>query len=294
MKNNKILIVVIILLIIICCAVSIAFYINRKDNTSNKTNNIAIKNKVNKNENTKGGSNLIEDPNKFKGKDKTYWENKVKEYIIKNYEYTPKEVKCNYTQAGNFVATVITEYEVANEYIFDSKTGNAEETISGAIIDFENGEIVEHYSNIPFENNEFISVAYILDDLVDAYKNNYFFDTTINFEDIEVLDLRMNTNEDGNRFYVVPKNHNVKISLYMLNDDGGEATLLRDEIDKPFVLLSDYIEYIPKHRIEFEYKDYSGNEKKGNFDFSFNGYDNKLNLPNNNEFHIFDSSLYGY
>lgn len=311
MKSNKVLVLIIIVLLIIIAVIGTMFFMyvknNEKEITNNVSNQVSMENKIdntNKQENVvqnkvedttpEQDNNAIKDPNKFRGKDKSYYEEIVRKYIRSNYEYEPTRIMCDYTQTGNFVATVSTQYEVANEYIFDPETGYGEESDTGIIIDFENNKVVEQYSNIPFGYNDLISIGYVLDDLVAQYKENYFFDTTYKFEDIENIDLRLYDKDSGNRFYIIPKNHNVKVSIYMVNNDGVKDVLLRDEIDKPIVLYTDYVEYVPKHIIEFEYTDYAQNKVKGEFEISFNGYDGKLNIPKNPMWGIHDSSLYSF
>lgn len=97
---------------------------------------------------------------------------------------------------------------------------------------------------------------------------------------MEIHDFRYPDNRKdgyGNRFVIVPLTNMVNVTVYdcFINEQDKieKDNILVSNTTEPFIILDDYIEYIPTLIVSFEYK---GTVKE--FPIVFSGMDGKLDL----------------
>lgn len=145
---------------------------------------------------------------------------------------------------------------------------------------------------IPFSEEKCFAIGYINDLKQEEFKEKYFEDGT--FDNLPVYDFRqLSERKDGygNKFVIIPKSEEIKLTVYdsYMDEDDMKVHLdniLIDNISTPFVILDDYIEYIPKMYIKYIY---NGEEKL--YPILFNGLNGHLNLKDY-EKNILDISIY--
>ena len=135
--------------------------------------------------------------------------------------------------------------------------------------------------SVKFSDNQCLAIGYVLDSNIDEFIHNNFYNNHT-YNNLEVLDYRSadsREKEIGNRFVIVPKSENVKITLYscFINEQGElelDNTLIKD-YTTPFIILDDYLAEItkPEMCIKFEYQGF-----EEIFPIVFSGMDGKLDL----------------
>jgi len=150
---------------------------------------------------------------------------------------------------------------------YGNKNENIDEKVNQNITD-NKVEISNEY-NVEFNTDEFLAVGYVEDEDLEKYKKQYF-NTTDNLKE---YDFTKYNNNVVNRFVFIPKSDDVLISVYRCNEMGKVELdkVLLDKHKGAFIVLADWIEYIPNlcYRVE-----YQGVEKE--FYITFSGQDNSL------------------
>lgn len=110
---------------------------------------------------------------------------------------------------------------------------------------------------------------------------------------MEIHDFRYPDNRKdgyGNRFVIVPLTNMVNVTFYdcFINEQDKieKDNILVSNTTEPFIILDDYIEYIPTLIVSFEYK---GTVKE--FPITFSGDDGHLVLEGV-EYDVVDISIY--
>jgi len=281
---KKMLGVIIVLLVIIIVILSVLFYTYVKNNEKDK---------------------IVEKPEIIYGPDSEYnprfWGYNLEEInqLIEQYYGNYRGIYninayCYYGQDDILRATVATEKEIVDEYTFDEETGDAVNVATGEIVYFFGTEtyIQSIKTKVDFLDNECIAIGYVTDLNEEKFIDKYFNDG--DYGQIPYYDFRspvyQNTSGYGNKFVIIPKNGDVEITVYdcYLDEDGNLYTdnTLIQSIAEPFILLDDYIEYVPKMCIKFQY---NGFEEM--FPITFSGEDGTLDLSGY-EMEVKDISLY--
>ena len=131
-------------------------------------------------------------------------------------------------------------------------------------------------SKVKFNENECLAIGYVLDENLEEFNEKYFNST----ENLKVYDFRSDISkniEAGDRFILIPKSEDVKISIYscLFTDEGKLEldNLLLNNYNQPLILLDDYTEYIPRLCVKVKY-----NDLEEQFYIQFSGEDGKLVL----------------
>ena len=208
----------------------------------------------------------------------------IEQYYGNYYGMYNVSVECYYDENDVLRATVSTEYE---------ETGDAVNVDTGEMVYFFGTETQAQriQSNVEFNDNEYIAIGYVTDLDEEKFVDKYFPDGA--YGQLLYFDFRIPENQRpdyGNKFVIVPKNGDVTITVYdcYMGEDGEIYTdnTLIQSISEPFILLDDYIEYIPKICIKFEC---NGFEEM--FPINFSGRDGTLYLDGY-EMEVKDISLY--
>lgn len=146
-------------------------------------------------------------------------------------------------------------------------------------------------SQVKFNDNECIAIGYVTDSNEARFADKYFPDGL--YGQLAYYDFREPVNKVdnyGNKFVIVPINGDVIITVYECHID-EEGNILMDNpviksASEPFIMLDDYIEYIPKMCVKFEYNGY-----EDTFPLTFSGEDGSLDLSGH-EMEVKDISLY--
>ena len=235
-----------------------------------------------------------EDSVEFKCMTVRGWQEKISQY----HNCDPKDIYCYY-ESSEFIAIVYDEnYEEVAHYRFDDETGYALDSISGDVVDFLEGKAVEvnttNGTTIKFNDNQCLAIGYVLDSNIDEFIHNNFYNN-YTYNNLEVLDYRSadsREKEIENRFVIIPKSEDVKITLYscFINEQGElelDNTLIKN-YTTPFIILDDYLAETttPELCIEFEYNGFHET-----FPIVFSGMDGKLDLTGVEE-EVKDISVY--
>lgn len=144
-------------------------------------------------------------------------------------------------------------------------------------------------SKVEFNENECLAIGYILGEDLEEFNKKYFNST----ENLKVYDFRSKISKDieaGDRFILIPKSEDVKISIYrcLFTEEGKLEldSLLLNNYNEPLILLDDYTEYIPRLCVKVKY-----NDLEEQFYIQFSGEDGKLVLTEVEDF-IKDISIY--
>ena len=282
MKKMHALIIVLVLIIIIM-GISFFVYVRNNQNSNNVPENNVI-----------GTENT---GNSFKGYSFDEWEQMVKKFY-NSYDKTDiKEVICKYDENNNFTIDAATSYEVCGEFVLDNATGYAKEKTSKVVIDFIDGVIITELkgeSNI-FSGDTCLAIAYIEGKNENEFIDKYF-ETEKVFYSITRYDFRDTLERQSqyeDKFIFVPKNKDVKISVYdcSINNNGElvKKNRLVDSSSEAFMLLEKVAESTtPMYVIEYSYKG-----STSEFPLVFSGADGKLDLTEN-ESKVKDISIYNY
>lgn len=224
---------------------------------------------------------IYEDSVEFKCMTVRGWQEKISQY----HNCDPEDIYCYY-ESSEFIAIVYDENdeEVAH-YRFDDETGYALDTISGDVVDFLEGKAVEvnttNGTTINFNDNQCLAIGYVLDSNIDEFIHNNFHNN-YTYNNLEVLDYRSadsREKEIGNRFVIIPKSEDVKITLYscFINEQGElklDNTLIKN-YTTPFIILDNYLAETttPELCIKFECNGF-----EETFPIVFNGMNGKLDL----------------
>lgn len=289
---KKMLGIIIALLVVIIVIISVAFYTYVRNN--NDTNPEVL-----------GPSNNIDDPYMLDGPgsefEPIFWghtpgeiQEIIEQYYGNYYGMYDVTAKCYYDEENILWATVSTEYEVTAKYSFDEETGDAVNYDTGEVVYFFRTETYTQSvkTNVEFTDNECIAIGYVTDLNEAEFADKYFLNG--GYGEIPYYDYRepvyQNQTGYGNKFVIIPINGDVEITVYdcYLGEDGELYTdnTLIQSISEPFIILDDYIEYIPKMCIKFKY---NGFEEM--FPITFSGEDGTLDL-NGYEMEVKDISLY--
>ena len=113
-------------------------------------------------------------------------------------------------------------------------------------------------SKVEFNENECLAIGYILDEDLEEFNEKYFNST----ENLKVYDFRSEISKDiesGDRFILIPKSEDVKISIYrcLFTEEGKLEldSLLLNNYNQPLILLDDYTEYIPRLCVKVKYNE---------------------------------------
>jgi len=302
---KKILIVVIIILLTIIVVLSTIIYHQGSNNTKNV--NISNNNTGNTNNSNVTGNkvdNMVDGPDSI---NKSYnnlsfeeWEKLAKDFWSKNYGQENVEATCYYDEDGKFVVNISDEHEALAEYEIDEHNV-ALDRFSNTCIDFISGEFIPLdattgidgvANNINFTDNECLAIGYVTE-LNEVQFIDKYFDDPLTYGGLKYFDFRYPDNRTagyGNKFVIIPKNKDIEITVYdcYLGDDNEmhiDNTLI-SKINEPFILLDDYIEYIPKMMIQFKH---NGFEEM--FPITFSGENGNLVLTGY-EMEVKDISLY--
>lgn len=229
----------------------------------------------------------------FYGHTPKEWEKMIDEFYNTYFEYNPEKIQCYYNEAGIFIGDVYNGEEVVNEYIFDSDTGFAVGW-DQLTVDFINNQYIEFKANIKDEypENYRLAIGYVPDLFYNNFIKQYFYSES-DFDSLEIHDFRYPDNRKdgyGNRFVIVPLTNMVNVTVYdcFVNeqDEIEKDNILVSNTTEPFIILDDYIEYIPTLIVSFEYK---GTIKE--FPITFSGDDGHLVLEGV-EYDVVDISIY--
>lgn len=223
----------------------------------------------------KGG--MINEDVEFGGYTSSEWEKMIENFYDNNFEFIP-EIKCFYNEKGEFIAETVSENEEKYVYVFNKDTLNATRE-DGVVIDFINEKYIG--SKVNFSDNQCLAIGYVLDNDVYEFASNNFFSAYM-YDCVEVFDYRSAESKEkqiGNRFVIIPKTEDVKVSLYncFINNYGElelDNILIKDYTD-PFIILDDYLAETttPEMCIKFEYNGF-----EETFPIVFSGMDGKLDL----------------
>ena len=230
---------------------------------------------------------------KFKGIENVKWSEKIVEF----YKTYNKNVTatCGYDINKVFTAKINIDENNVEEYVFDSATGYAKEKTSGVTIDFLNGKIINDIKNKQdiFTGEFCIAVANVTHKNEENFINKYFnsfeaFNSLVTYDFRDELD-RQAQYED--KYVIIPKDNNVKITVYSCNvDENGNLNRgdkLVETTSEPFII---------KHKVGEtttpEYiVDFTAGEIADEFDLVFSGENEKLSLKGH-ETQIVDISIY--
>ena len=136
-------------------------------------------------------------------------------------------------------------------------------------------------TTINFNDNQCLAIGYVLDSNIDEFIHNNFHNN-YTYNNLEVLDYRSadsREKEIGNRFVIIPKSEDVKITLYscFINEQGElelDNTLIKN-YTTPFIILDNYLAETttPELCIKFECNGF-----EETFPIVFNGMNGKLDL----------------
>lgn len=311
--KGKNLIIIILILIIILLSISFFVYIIKNKNTKNVVNTNIVNevnnatNEVNntKNEilnNTTNKTNTLNDnDNKstdiisFKGYTVDEWK-KMIDVFYKNYKNIDlKDIVLEYDDNNNFIATLTTQYEVCGEFIFDKDTGYAKEKNTKVVIDFINGKVITQIKNRDkmFVDNICLLIGYVTEQKEEEFINKYF-ESNHAFNSITRYDFRnefARQSQYDEKFVVIPKDDNVKISVYeyFFGEDGNLYTrgALIEKVSEPFTIYYKNFEATtPQICIKLEYNGFNDE-----IPILFSGEDGKLALKGH-ETEVLDISIY--
>ena len=181
----------------------------------------------------------------------------------------------------NDVVNTITNNTINNvtNTTSNTVTNTVTNTIANTIVESEKGNVSERIqSKVKFEKNECIAVGYVTDKNESKFADKYFSKET--YKELAQYDFRETVNKKdnyGNKFVIIPINGEVEISVHKCHVD-EKGNVIKDNAvikntSEPFIMLNDYIEYIPKICVSFKY---NGNEDT--FPITFSGEDGSLDL----------------
>ena len=209
------------------------------------------------------------------------------------FEHDAEKIQCYYNDEGIFIGDVYIGDEIVNEYIFDSNTGFAVGW-DQLTVDFIDNEYIEFKANLKdeYEGNYRLAIGYVSDLFYHDFINQNFYSES-DFDSLEIHDFRYPDNRKdgyGNRFVIVPLTNMVNVTVYdcFINEQDKieKDNILVSNTTEPFIILDDYIEYIPTLIVSFEYK---GTVKE--FPITFSGDDGHLVLEGV-EYDVVDISIY--
>lgn len=211
------------------------------------------------------------------------------------FEHDAEKIQCYYNDVGIFIGDVYIGDEIVNEYIFDSNTGFAVGW-DQLTVDFIDNEYIEFKANLKdeYEGNYRLAIGYVSDLFYHDFINqNFYSESDFDFDSLEIHDFRYPDNRKdgyGNRFVIVPLTNMVNVTVYdcFINEQDKieKDNILVSNTTEPFIILDDYIEYIPTLIVSFEYK---GTVKE--FPITFSGDDGHLVLEGV-EYDVVDISIY--
>ena len=298
---KKIMIFIIIILLVIIVVLSTIIYHQSSNNTDTNNNNTMDFNNSNANNSV---NNILDS---FGVTNESYnnlsfeeWEKLAKDFWRNNYGQDNIKATCYYDEDGNFVINISDEHEALAEYEVDEHNV-ASDRFSNTCIDFISGEFIPIdattgidgvANNINFVDNECVAIGYVTD-LNETQFIDKYFDDPLTYGGLQYFDFRYPDNRTsgyGNKFVIIPKNKDVEITVYdcYLGEDNEmhiDNTLI-SKINEPFILLDDYIEYVPKMMVQFKY---NGFEEM--FPITFSGENGNLVLTGY-EMEVKDISLY--
>lgn len=295
---NRALIVIIILLAVVVVVLSTILYYQNHNKVGISDTNSVTNNTNNNIDHMLDGPGY--DNESFNNLSFEEWQSLAKDFWSKNYDEDDVKVTCYYDEDGNFVINVSDEYEALAEYEVDEHNV-ASDRFSNTCIDFISGEFIpidatteidDIAKNINFTDNECIAIGYVTD-LNEVQFIDKYFDDSLTYGGLQYFDFRYPDNRTagyGNKFVIIPKNQDVEITVYAcyLGDDSEmhiDNTLI-SQINEPFILVDDYIEYVPKMMVKFKY---NGFEEM--FPITFSGENGNLDLSGY-EMEVKDISLY--
>lgn len=301
---KKLLIFIIILLLVVIAVLCAIIYhqnsYNTNTNATTNSNTIDI-DESNSNNNVDhmldGPGSINESYNNLSFEE---WEKLAKDFWSKNYGEDDVKATCYYDEDGIFVLNISNEHEVLAEYEVDEHNV-ASDRFSNTCIDFISGEFIPLdattgidgvANSINFTDNECIAIGYVTE-INEVQFIDKYFDDPLTYGGLQYFDFRYLDNRTsgyGNKFVIIPKNKDVEITVYdcYLGDDNEmhiDNTLI-SSINEPFILLDDYIEYIPNMMVKFKY---NGFEEM--FPITFSGENGNLVLTGY-EMEVKDISLY--
>ncbi|MGN1270936.1 MAG: hypothetical protein ACI4UX_03015 [Clostridia bacterium] len=142
-------------------------------------------------------------------------------------------------------------------------------------------ESIELEIKTNFSDNQCLAIGYILDSNIDEFIDTNFY-TKDSYNYLKEFDFRTEEskkNEQENKFVIIPKTKDVKISVYTcsLNNDGEIklANVLIKDYTEPFIIIDDYLAETttPEICIRFEHQGF-----EEIFPIVFSGMDGKLDL----------------
>lgn len=188
-------------------------------------------------------------------------------------------------------------YKTDKEEIIETENNIVEPNIENTAstentVGIENGNVSERIkSKVQFSDNECIAIGYVTDLNEAKFADKYFPDGE--YGQIVYYDFRETVNKNdnyGNKFVIVPINGDVEITVYECGiDEEGELHIgktLIQSISESFIMLNDYIEYIPKICVGFKYNGF-----EDVFPITFSGEDGSVDLTGH-EMEVKDISLY--
>ena len=298
---KKILIFIIIVLLFIVVVLSTIIYHHSSNNKDTNNNNTMDFNNSNANNNV---NNILDG---FGVTNESYnnlsfeeWEKLAQDFWRNNYGQDNIKATCYYDEDGIFVINISDEHEALAEYEVDEHNV-ASDRFSNTCIDFISGEFIPIdattgidgvANNINFTDNECVAIGYVTDLNETQFIDKYFGDP-LTYGGLQYFDFRYPDNRTsgyGNKFVIIPKNKDVEITVYdcYLGEDNEmhiDNTLI-SKINEPFIILDDYIEYVPKMMVQFKY---NGFEEM--FPITFSGENGNLVLTGY-EMEVKDISLY--
>lgn len=255
---------IIIVLVIVIIAMAIVFGIYIKNNTENveniKKSAENIEEQISTKNNTKNNTeiatfspetiyeNTLDET--FNGYTSKQWQDMIDQFYGNYKGIQLSEIICKYDKDGNYTATIATQYEVCGEFVFDSKTSFAKEKYTGVTIDFINGKIITEIKNKSeiYTDNICLAIGYVPGINSENFVKKYFESDQI-YNSITSYDFREEIERQSqyeNKFIFIPKNENVKISIYdcNINNDGKvvKNNLLIENVSEPFTLMYDIAE----------------------------------------------------
>lgn len=289
MKKMYMIISILILVIII---LSISFFVYVKNN---KKVDVANNNTENEPYMLDGNGYEYEDTISFKGYTANEWKNMIDQFYGNYNGIKLANITCNYDENNNFTATLETEYDVCAEFVFDNETGYATEKTTKITIDFINGKLANKIKNEDsvFFDNICLAIGYVTWQNEEAFINNFFESEQV-FNSITRYDFRdeiARQSQYDEKFVIIPKDDNVKISVYecFFDEEGNLYTrgALIEKVSEPFTLFYDNFEATTLQMcIKLEYNGF-----EDEFPLIFSGYDGKIDLTGV-ESEVLDISIY--
>lgn len=284
MDKKKVLIIIAII-IIIGLLVFLGISIFSSKNCENKNIQVkaniisSTKNSLNSNAITNSNSisnevNAIQETNQiinneseeFNEKTMAEWESLVRDYYDANMNFVPEVIQFTIDQKSNLVIEIYKTYqdfqkEQMNNYIMVEKGTNKITNKDGEEIKLQLEEKAETI-NLKFNDSQFVAIGVTTAENEFELAQKYFL-TESQYRKTKEVNAKISDEANYNKFMIIPKDNDVKISVYKCTINAEGKVSLNDEIIENhtgnLIVMTDQVQTKAQICLKIEYKGNTNN-----------------------------------